>query len=160
MPEIAAVLERLQQEGQRMTEPRRLVIGAILARNGPFTSAELWAAIQTQAPAIGRATVFRTLDLLVRQGIVQRIHDDPVGGRCHAYLACEAGHHHHLICSSCGAVAEFHEDQALDALIRQVERHTAFRVDGHRLELIGRCPTCQAEPPDKDAPAQQVTARP
>jgi Fur family ferric uptake transcriptional regulator len=144
MPDLAMVLDRIQHEGQRVTEPRRHVIGAILARHEPFTSAELWAAIQAEAPAIGRATVFRTLDLLVRLGIVQRIHDDPAGGRCHAYLACEAGHHHHLICSGCGAVAEFHEDRALDALMREVERHTAFRVEGHRLELIGRCPACQA----------------
>ncbi|HMA36051.1 MAG TPA: Fur family transcriptional regulator [Chloroflexia bacterium] len=144
MPDLAAVLERLDQEGLRLTEPRQQVVAAILGRTTPFTSAELWTAIQERAPSIGRATVFRTLDLLVRLGILQRIHADAEGGRCHAYLACDAGHHHHLICNGCGAVTDFTEDAALGELIHQVERHTAFRIEGHRLELVGRCPACQA----------------
>jgi Fur family ferric uptake transcriptional regulator len=153
MPELADVLTRLQDAGQRMTAPRRTVIAAILERTEPFTSAELWAAIQAQAPEIGRATVFRTLDLLVRLGVVGRIHDDPQGGRCHAYLACEIAHHHHVICSRCGAVADFHEERALEALVREVEQHTAFRIEGHRLELIGRCPVCQQAADDTVARA-------
>jgi Fe2+ or Zn2+ uptake regulation protein len=41
-------------------------------------------------------------------------------------------------------VIDFHEDKALDALVREVERHTDFKVEGHRLELVGRCPSCRA----------------
>ena len=144
MPDLQTVLDRLEQEGMRLTGPRQTVVEAILGYREPFTSAELWAAIQEHAPAIGRATVFRTLDLLARLGLIQRIHDDAEGGRCHAYLACDTGHHHHLICRRCGTVADFAEDGALDALVDAVQRRTAFRVEGHRLELIGCCPACQA----------------
>ena len=143
MPDLATILERLDHEGLRLTAPRRTVVSAILSRPEPFTSAELWTAIQAQAPTIGRATVFRTLDLLVRLGFVQRIHDDAEGGRCHAYLACDTGHHHHLICSGCGTVTDFVETAAFADLVRAVEGQTAYRIEGHRLELLGRCPACQ-----------------
>ncbi len=144
MPDLPTILERLDREGLRLTAPRRTVVSAILSWAEPFTSAELWTAIQAQAPTIGRATVFRTLDLLVRLGFVQRIHDDAEGGRCHAYLACDTGHHHHLICSACGNVADFVETPAFAELVRAVEGQTAYRIASHRLELIGLCPTCQA----------------
>jgi len=143
MPDVDAILGRLEGEGYRLTGPRRVVLEEVVGREAPFTSAELWEAIQDSAPGIGRATVFRTLDLLSKLGVVQRIHSDPDGGRCHAYLACGDYHHHHLICTSCGRVTEFHEDKALDALVREVERHTDFKVEGHRLELVGLCPECR-----------------
>jgi Fur family ferric uptake transcriptional regulator len=144
MPDVATALARLEKAGYRLTGQRRTVLEEIVRRTVPFTSADLWATIQERAPGIGRATVFRTLDLVTRLGVVQRIHDDPEGGRCHAYLACEPTHHHHLICNGCGSVTDFADDPTLEALVRAVEQRTAFRVEGHRLELLGRCPACQA----------------
>ncbi len=143
MPDLEAILERLDQEGYHLTSPRRAVLSEIIGRTTPFTSADLLEQIERKAPTIGRATVFRTIDLLCRLGVVQRIHEDAAGGRCHAYLACDEHHHHHLICQSCGKVTDFREDAALDALVRTVEQRTAFRVEAHRLELIGICPDCQ-----------------
>ncbi len=116
---------------------------AIVGRTTPFTSGELLETMERESPGIGRATIFRTLDLLARLGIVQRIHSGPDGGRCHAYLACDDTHHHHLICSKCGLVTDFTEDKEMDELVRKIERRTAFQIEGHRLELTGRCPACQ-----------------
>ena len=144
MPDAELILERLDRQGYRLTGPRRSVLEEVVSRQTPFTSAELLETMKRQAPGIGRATVFRTLDLLTRLGVVQRIHSDPEGGRCHAYLACDDAHHHHLICRSCGQVTDFTENAELDALVREIERRTAFQVEGHRLELLGRCPECQA----------------
>ena len=134
MPGIEAILERLDREGYHLTNPRRVVIEEIATHTAPFTSAELLEDMQQKAPAIGRATVFRTLDLLCHLGVVQRIHQDAHSGRCHLYLACDQHHHHHLICNRCGTVTDFREDPTLDALFRAVERRTAFRVESHRLE--------------------------
>ncbi|MFL5733441.1 MAG: Fur family transcriptional regulator [Chloroflexia bacterium] len=143
MPDVAAILERLDQKGYRLTGQRLAVLEEVIGWATPFTSAELLETMQRRVPGIGRATVFRTLDLLTRLGVVQRIHSDPAGGRCHAYLACDDGHHHHLICSSCGRVTDFTEDKELEALVRVIEQRTAFKVEGHRLEMVGRCPACQ-----------------
>ena len=145
MPNVEEIMERLDKEGYRNTVPRRVVVDEIVHRRLPFTSAELLETVQSNAPSIGRATVFRTIELLCRIGIVQRIHEDAQGGRCHAYLACGDHHHHHLICNGCGTVLDFQEDKALDALVREVEKRTAFRVEDHRLELVGLCPACQLE---------------
>lgn len=144
MPNVDNILERLEHEGLRSTKPRRIVLEEIMSRNEPFTSTELLESVQSWSPGIGRATVFRTLDLLSRLGILQRIHQDANGGRCHTYLACGDTHHHHLICNVCGHVTDFQEEAALDALVREVEQHTAFKIEGHRLELVGCCPHCQA----------------
>jgi len=143
MLKVYGILERLEQEGLRSTQPRRVVVDEIVRRDTPFTSAELLESVQLRSPGIGRATVFRTLDLLSRMGILQRIHQDADGGRCHTYLACDGSHHHHLICNACGSVTDFQEDATLDALVRKVEQHTAFKIEGHRLELVGLCPHCQ-----------------
>ena len=144
MPNVETIVERLGRQGYRLTGPRRAVLEEVISRPAPFTSAELLDAMLRQAPGIGRATVFRTLDLLTRLGVVQRIHNDADGGRCHAYLACDDAHHHHLICSSCGMVTDFTEDKELDALVRKIEQRTSFAVESHRLELVGLCPACQA----------------
>jgi Fur family transcriptional regulator, ferric uptake regulator len=145
MLDVETVLIRLEQEGYRLTSPRRALLEEVLSRSAPFTSAELWETIQANAPTIGRATVFRTLDLLNRMGIVQRIHQDAEGGPCNAYVACgQSHHHHHLICNGCGAVADFTEDKAFHALVKEIEKRTAFQIEGHRIELVGRCATCQS----------------
>ncbi len=145
MLNVEAIMERLGNEGYRLTGPRRTVVDQIVSYSAPFTSAELLETVQRNSPAIGRATVFRTIELLCRIGLVQRIHEDARGGRCHAYMACDERHHHHLICNSCGTVRDFQEDKSLDALVHEVERRTDFRVEGHRLELVGLCPTCQTK---------------
>ena len=143
MPDVTSILDRLDSEGYRLTGPRREVLEEVVSRSAPFTSAELLEAMQTRAPSVGRATVFRTLDLLARLGVVQRIHQDADGGGCHAYLACEPSHHHHLICNGCGSVTDFVEDRAIENLMREIERLTSFKVEDHRLELMGVCPECQ-----------------
>jgi Fur family ferric uptake transcriptional regulator len=131
----------LDRAGCRMTEPRRSLAALIEAQDGHFTTAELVAAARAARPAVGRATVFRTLDLLEGIGAVERL-DLPNGE--HAYVGCEPAHHHHVICSRCGRTIEI-DDAGLRAVVRDVARETGFRVDDHRLELFGVCPDCQAK---------------
>ena len=127
--------------GYRLTGPRRAVAGLIAGRNGHFTSADLLADARAQKLGIGRATVFRALDVLHELGAVERI-DLPSGE--HAYVACEPTHHHHVVCSRCGRATDI-EDAGLRAVVVEIERRTGYRVDLHRLELFGLCPSCRAE---------------
>jgi Fur family ferric uptake transcriptional regulator len=131
----------LDRAGYRMTEPRRSLAALIAEQDGHFTAAELVTAARTTRPAVGRATVFRTLDLLEGIGAVERL-DLPNGD--HAYVGCEPAHHHHVVCSRCGRAVEI-DDAGLRAVVRDVRRETGFRVDDHRLELFGVCPDCQAK---------------
>jgi Fur family ferric uptake transcriptional regulator len=135
------VFTALQDNGHRLTEPRRDVIRLISGRVGHFTSADLLADARVQELGVGRATVFRTLDALSEVGVIERI-DLPTGE--HAYVACTPVHHHHVVCSSCGRSDDV-DDAGVRSVVRDVARRTGFRVDVHRLELFGLCPDCQRE---------------
>ena len=89
---------------------------------------------------VTRATIFRSLDVLADLGVVERL-DLPTGE--HAFVACEPAHHHHIVCSSCGRSTGV-EDHGLEQVAAAIGRSTGYRVDTHRLELFGRCPSCQA----------------
>jgi Fe2+ or Zn2+ uptake regulation protein len=130
----------LGRAGYRLTGPRRAVAELIAARDGHFTAADLVAEAGRRRLGIGRATVFRSLDLLIELGVVERL-DLPSGD--HAYVACEPSHHHHVVCSGCGRAVEIH-DAGLRSLIEDVAARTGYAVETHRLELFGRCPACRA----------------
>lgn len=130
----------LDRAGYRLTGPRRAVAGLIAERDGHFTAADLVAEARSRNLGIGRATVFRSLDLLIALGVVERL-DLPSGD--HAYVACEPAHHHHVVCSRCGRAAEIN-DAGLRSLIEEVGARTGYTVDTHRLELFGSCPACRA----------------
>jgi Fur family transcriptional regulator, ferric uptake regulator len=129
--------------GYRLTGPRRAVADLIAAHDGHFTAAELLEDARARRLGIGRATVFRALDVLVELGAVERI-DLPTGD--HAYVACEPSHHHHVVCSRCGRTSDI-ADAGLLAVVDDVERRTGYRIDRHRLELFGLCPACRSEAP-------------
>jgi len=134
------IVAALENAGYRLTGPRRALAELITARNGAaFTAADLVADVRTRRLGIGRATVFRAIDLLETVGAVERI--DLQNGE-HAYVACVPTHHHHVICSRCANATEI-GDLGLGAVAREVARRTGYRVDEHRLELFGLCPTCQ-----------------
>lgn len=133
------LLEALDQAGVRLTGPRRELAALIARRNGHFTAADLLADAGQRKLGIGRATVFRLLELLADQGLVERV--DLPDGR-HAYVPCDPSHHHHLVCVSCGGIAEV-EDCGIDAVTSEVARRSGFEIQSHRLELFGRCPGCQ-----------------
>src|SRR5512140_243648 len=88
----------------RETAPRRALGALIARRRGHFTAADLLADARQRDIHVGRATVFRTLDLFTDQGQLERI-DLPSGE--HAYVACAPQeHHHHVVCRSCGKSVE------------------------------------------------------
>jgi len=134
------VLESLGRAGYRLTEPRRAIAGLIAERPGHFTAEDLLTASQARRLGLGRATVFRALDLLTELGVVERL-DLPSGD--HAFVACERAHHHHIVCASCGTATDV-PDAGLAELVEQIGAASGYRIDRHRLELFGTCPSCQA----------------
>jgi Fur family transcriptional regulator, ferric uptake regulator len=134
----------LDRAGYRLTEPRRALAGLIADQAGHFTAADLVIAARGRRLGVGRATVFRTLDILEEIGGVERL-DLPSGE--HAYVGCEPAHHHHVVCSHCGRATEI-DDSGLRRIVREVARQTGYRIDDHRLELFGLCPACLAARPN------------
>lgn len=137
------LLSALDQAGYRLTGPRRAVADLITRRDGHFTAADLADDAVGRRPAIARATIFRTLEVLEGVGAIERI-DLPSGD--HAYIACEpAAHHHHVVCSACGRAADV-DDAGLAGVVNRIAAESGYRIDVHRLELFGLCPTCQHDP--------------
>ncbi len=140
MGDVQPLIAALDQAGHKLTEPRRAVAELIARRDGHFTAADLVQDARARRLGIGRATVFRTLDLFTELNAVERL-DLPTGG--HAYVPCEPTHHHHVVCSRCGRTADVVEDCGMSAVAREVGDRTGYRIDTHRLELFGICPACQ-----------------
>ena len=139
--EAGGLVDALDRAGYRLTEPRRQVAQLIAGHDGHFTAADLVADAEHRRMAIGRATIFRALDLFTELEVVERV-DLPDGG--HAYVPCEPVHHHHVICTNCGRATEI-EDVGIEALLEAVKRETGYDVWSHRLELFGLCPICQTQ---------------
>lgn len=140
MEDPQPIVSALDNAGYRLTGPRRALADLISARDGAaFTAADLVADVRARRLGIGRATVFRAIDILETVGAVERI--DLLNGE-HAYVACRPAHHHHVICSRCGSATEI-SDLGLGGFAREVARRTGYRVDEHRVELFGLCPACQ-----------------
>jgi Fur family ferric uptake transcriptional regulator len=136
----------LDRAGYRLTEPRRSLAALVAGQDGHFTAADIVAESRSRHLGVGRATVFRTLDVFADLGVIERL-DLPTGQ--HAYVGCEPVHHHHVVCSQCGRTSEI-DDAGLRSVMREVTRQTGFRVDSHRLELAGLCPACLATPAGAD----------
>ncbi|MFN0070481.1 MAG: Fur family transcriptional regulator [Chloroflexota bacterium] len=135
------ILDRIAGQGHRLTGPRQALVQILATRDHHFSAQEAWEEVQANGLEIGRATVFRTLDLLTELGILDRVH---AGDGCHRYVVCEPVHHHHAMCTDCGRVQPF-EGAEVESQIRTLAEAMGFSVITHHLELIGRCAECRAK---------------
>ena len=142
-----AIVQALEAAGYRLTSPRRSLADLVIDLDGHFTASELAAASRQRGLRIGRATLFRSLELMIELGVVERL-DMPTGE--HTYVACVPTHHHHVVCARCGRTAEV-DDAGLAGAVRDIERQSGFRIDAHRLELFGLCRHCLTRTPDGQA---------
>lgn len=122
--------------GSRLTPQRRAVLELIAGRQDSFTPLELFQEARRRKPRLGLATVYRTVELLRQTGSVRAL-----SGRAEpAYVRCEPGHHHHLVCLSCGAVEETDLCGAPSAAV--LRRRYGFQAETHELEIYGTCEAC------------------
>ena len=135
--ERTRVLKQLAERGFRDTRARRSIVETVLNKDGQFNARQLHEELRRWG--VGRATVFRTLDLLTELGVLNRIH---TGDGCHRYTVCETKHHHHLMCVECGTVIAL-EAGGIENQIRRMASEAGFDLLTHHLELVGRCSACR-----------------
>lgn len=133
------IIGQLTREGHRLTTPRQAIIRMVAPRQDHFSAQEVWDEVRSRHRGIGRATVFRTLDLLTELGVLNRIH---TGDGCHRYTVCDTRHHHHLMCVECGTVIAL-EAGGIENQIRRMASEAGFDLLTHHLELVGRCSACR-----------------
>ena len=133
-------LEKLKSNGYKLTPQRIVVLDALAESRGCLTPAELYERVQRERPETGLVTIYRTLEIFANLDIICEIHSTGNGA---AYMLRKPlGHHHHLICSSCGIVEDF-SDCDLDDLEQRLSLLTGFDIERHLLELVGICHECQ-----------------
>jgi len=120
----------------RLTPQRRAVLEAVASLPGRFTIVELYDRARRSYPRLGLATTYRTIDLLRRTGSVRPLpgEDKP------AYVRCRPGHHHHLVCLSCGAVEE--TDLCAAPPPAELKRRHGFAAETHEVDIYGLCARC------------------
>ncbi|MCC7450209.1 MAG: transcriptional repressor [Anaerolineae bacterium] len=140
-------VQALRDANYKLTGPRLTILDILEKSGGHITSAELLKQVEERDPSIGRASVFRTLELMIKLGIVWT---SVQGGSTIHYMLMPGGHHHHIICTRCEKLIEF-EDCRLDVLIAGLEQKYGVHVEGHLLELFGICRECRAARADETA---------
>lgn len=148
---IPALQAGLRENNRKLTRPRQVVLDIIARADRHLTAAEIHHRARDRFPHLGLTTVYRTLDLLVGLGYIQRVH---FAEGCHSYAATAQPHGHHLVCSQCGRAEEF-EDCDLEPLIKTLKTKTGYTIDLHVLELMGKCPSCQ----NKSSPRGSLVRR-
>ncbi len=132
-------IKRLQEEGYRLTNPRRIVVDILAHSKQAMDANEIYREAKKQHARIGLVSVYRTIEKLEDLKLIQRVHK-PEG--CHAYIAGFVGHQHLLICSQCGR-AEFFEGEDLQPLLDRVSEESHYLIQDHWLQLFGICPDCR-----------------
>lgn len=130
----------LRDRSLPVTRQREGVAEAVFFGSGHLSAGEIERAVRDRGIPVGKATVYRTLELLREAGLVQE-HDFGEGFKRYEPLPAQ-GQHEHLICMECGKVVEFSSErfERMKALI--AEAH-GFRHHHHRLEIYGVCRDCQ-----------------
>lgn len=136
---------RLREHGHKLTHARLTVLDVLEASGGHLTSMELMEKVSAIDRSIGRASVFRALDLFTRLSLVRPTYID--SSVSPTYVLLPGGHHHHVICTVCGRVTEFEECDLHD-LARALEQRLGVHIHGHLLEFYAVCDACQRAQPD------------
>ena len=127
----------LEDRGFRLTGPRRLVADSIASQSEAFTAEDLSSAL----PGVGRATVYRTIKLLVEAGALCKL-AMPDGAP--KYSLARVGHHHHTVCTRCGKVGEF-RDTTVERMLRSLNKEIDGDIVGHRVEVYVICSACSGD---------------
>lgn len=140
MPAEPAPAADLAGSGRRLTAQRKLIRDALGTSRRTVAAVELYEQLRVAHPSLGRATVFRSLDMLVDMGLARRFEGE---GHVYLYTACDPVHHHHLVCRECGSIIDIAEAE-VSSLVRSVQRRHGFEVDHASLDLYGTCRDCAA----------------
>jgi len=141
-PESEVFREFLARKGMRATPEREAILAEVFVHHDHFDAEELLERLRRHGQRISRASVYRTLALLVASGLVQEVFVED--GHMHYEHVYGHEHHCHLRCLGCRKIIEF-RDGALEEVEQRLGQAHNFRVTGHKLEIYGFCAACREE---------------
>jgi Fur family ferric uptake transcriptional regulator len=126
----------LKADGDSLTKPRKIVFDLLLNQ----TPQSMQVLVRRADSKVDRATVYRTIELFERLGIVRRLN---IGWKYKIELTdAFTGHHHHMYCTNCGRVFDLPDNPMLETMIDTVAAKSGFAPRGHQLEVFGLCQNC------------------
>lgn len=139
---------KLRHHGFKCTPGRELILEVLSSTNEHLTPEEIYNEVKKSHPEIGLVTVYRTLELLVKSGILIKL--DFGDGRSRYELSENYGHknhHHHLVCKNCGRIIDYsdflsEEIEFLSKIEKKLEEKYNFKIDGHFIKFDGICKNC------------------
>ena len=134
--------EQLRRSRQRYTLGRRQLVDVLVAADRPVTIPELMELGAEQS----QSSLYRNLALLEQSGAVHRLASTDDVARYELAEKLSEHHHHHVVCSSCGQIEDVtlspRIETSLGEAAQAARQQRGYRVDSHRFELVGTCPTC------------------
>ena len=132
--------EALTREGLKYTPQRTAVLEEIIKDKGHRESEEIYLALKKRGQHVSRATVYRTMDILVNNGFARKM---ILGDGIARYESkVNSPHHDHLVCMDCGLIVEF-MDQKIEDLQDEIAIQYEFQLKRHIHQLFGLCKKCQ-----------------
>lgn len=133
----------LMSRGIRMTRQRRTILSVVETAHTHLDASQLLRKARHLDPAIDRVTVYRTLKLLKRHGLVDELDLMHLEGEKHFYERRPQRDHLHMACLRCGKILEFESD-LFDRLKGQIQRELRFHILVSRMEIGGYCAACRS----------------
>lgn len=141
--DIDFLKEKLKDCGYKYTGQRAAILDSLIQFTGQHVGIEeLFNYVKVRHPEIGLATVYRTMQILDKLGLVNKLDFDDGFSRYELVKPDEDHRHHHLICSACGSVSEVQED-LLDSLEEEILNKNGFLVTDHQVQFYGLCSKCR-----------------
>jgi len=139
---------RFRDNVSRWTASRESILGLLKRSSGHLSAKEIYAALYEAHPGIGLTTVYRTLELLLGLGVVQKVSAGDGHSRYELKSADREDHHHHLICTSCGKIIDYRDfvTEELELVQRTEDaltRKYGFVIKDHNIEFLGLCDECR-----------------
>ena len=140
--DLAVLKSRLRRHSRKVTGPRAAILEILRNHPHPLTHREILSEMKKDRGQCNLATIYRSMHLLEKMGMVKRFDFGDGAGRYELIGQNDDGHHHHLVCTKCSEVVEIDE-----CFPREIENQIAsknhFKGVTHKLEFFGICPECQ-----------------
>ena len=130
----------LKNKGLKLTQERIAVLSDILSFHGHFEPETIYFRLKTSGSKASRASVYRTLNLLVEGGLVEKV-TTTEKGTLYEHTAGHK-HHDHMICDVCGTMIEFYSEK-IESIQNEICRQNNFTGDTHSLVIRGACEQCR-----------------
>ncbi|MFQ6611990.1 MAG: Fur family transcriptional regulator [Fidelibacterota bacterium] len=132
----------LQKEGLKYTKQRQAVWDEICSTTTHRDAEDIYLTIVKRGLRVSRATVYRTIDVLVKNKMVRKL--ELGEGRARYEHRLDVSHHDHLVCRKCGKIVEFVDDR-IESLQEVIVRQHGFELDYHSHQLFGVCSSCREQ---------------